>query len=414
MEGFRNYLSEILSNYTYDALRQITKKLNSTASKKLDMITSIISFLVKPENHDKLSQIFPAEIQGELLKILPDKHLKCICDDVWKQSPLITCSQCQAKQHTCCMGNLVYMSNYTCISCQMIKLNPADELIEFLIYPFLINETRKCKSFTFSKSLKNEINEFKTGTEVQFRCVKVKAPGYQICWPKRGTLFLNQKSIVEFKERKHKKETSLDMSIMLTLGTNEVGFEKRGDLEDYCLAVVKIRRNSSISLFSKLSQRLLDLETSSEIMKTYFKGDKDIKACWLKISMKCQFTLQPIVTPARGEKCNHPSCFDLGNFIEQQQIEKYTWRCPICTGPAFEVYVDEFLLRIIEKYQPKKLESIEITEDGKIRPEFVEDEAEKEITNIRTSQNQQSCKRLKAGVEIISVDEDSQLIVLDD
>jgi hypothetical protein len=412
MEGFSSYLSEILSNYTYDTLRQITKKLNSTASKKLEMISSIISYLVKPENHDKLTQVFPAEIQADLLRVLPDKQLKCICDDVWKKAPLVVCVVCNKKQHSSCIGNLVFEQKYYCVSCQMKKLNPADEVLDFLVYPFLVCENRnRTKNFMYSKSLKNEINEFKNGIEVQFRCVKVQAPGFQICWPKRGTLYLNQKPILEFKDRKHKKETSLDMSIMLTLGNNEISLEKRNDTDDYCLAVVKVKKLRSQDLLKKLSSKTLALHKSLDLIKSFFKPDKEVKPSLLKISLRCQFTLQPIKIPARGKKCNHQTCFDLQNFVEQQQIEKFTWRCPICTGPAFDVVVDEFLLKTIEKHLPKKLESVQMTEDYDCIPDFIKEETQKITSSVLPSTKIN--KRMKVGAEIISLEEDSQLIVLD-
>ena len=409
MEGFSTHLSQILSNYTYDTLRQITKKLSGAGTKKPEMVSYIIGYLCKPENHSKIGQVFPPELAKELSKVLPDKDLSCICDDCWKVSNLITCTVCSKKLHTACMGNLTFQKKFTCITCQFKILNPSDEVLQFLVSPFIIPENReKSVSFNYSATLANEISNVKTATEVQLRCIKIQSPGFCINWPKNGTLSINKRNIKEFKSDKNRKEVCLDISILLKVGTNEIGFSKKQDSEDYCLAVVKVRKNTVDSLFQKFVKNVQPVEKCLRLLNKTYLPEKDLKASHIKIVFKCPYSLQNIKYPARGKKCSHVSCFDLSNFIEFQKFENYYWKCPICKGPAYDVYVDGYLLSILQQYD--QLDAVEISEDGTIQPLF----EEKHQSEEKKSRPEKVIKKKIKPVEIVIIQETAKnLIIID-
>lgn len=366
MEGFSTHLSEILSNYTYDALRQITKKLSGTGTKKPEMISYIVSYLARPENHTKLPQIFPPELTKDLSKVLPDKDLSCICDDYWKVSSLLTCTICLKKLHSSCMGNLTFLKKFICISCQLKLLNPSDEVLQFLIAPFVLTENKeKSRQFTYSNPLKTEISDLRTGVEVQLRCIKVQSPGFSISWPKGGSLIVNKKIIKEFKSGK-RKDFSIDISILLHVGTNEIGFIKKQDPDDYCLALVKVKKHPTEELFQRFLKNPKPAEKFLKIVQKNFLPENEVKPSLIKVEVKCPYSLQTIKTPARGKKCEHINCFDLFNFIEFQKFENYVWKCPVCKGPAYDVYVDGYLLEALQQFE--HVYALEVFEDGRILP----------------------------------------------
>lgn len=362
MEAFSDQTTQILNNYSLDSLKQIMKRLNDPATKKPEMIRSIINYLSNPESLPSFSIILPPELIRELSSVLPDRNLKCICNK-FIGGDLISCNTCHKKQHVSCISNLSELLFYECIVCMMRKMNPADEVKEFLIEPYLITQDPVIKTFNYSKFLKNEVFSNKSGIEIQLRCVKLQMPGYCISWPKQASLIVNKKLMKEFKElpNQKRKDSALDLTIAFSLGRNEISLVKKTDEDTYALAVVKVRKLPIDKIFRKMSSSWVLKNKCVEFIQAKFADDNEIMQSSVKLNMKCPYTLKTIITPVRGKECSHINCFDLRTFIDIQRYESYTWRCPICKNPAYEVYIDKFIEEILSNCSAvDRLEAIQL------------------------------------------------------
>lgn len=419
MEAFSNQTTQILSNYTSCSLKRIMKNIGNPATKKQDMIRSIVFYLSNPENEPSFSSVFPRELLNDLAKILPDRNLKCICEKTTGNN-LIMCRTCKKKQHLSCMGNLSMLKLYECMACMIAKMNPADEVLDFLVFPYMIGLQPIRKSFNYTESLKNEVFSGKSGIEIQFRCIKLQRPGYCMSWPNKAELYINNMPVRKFKQPSsmHKrKDTALDLSTVFKIGVNEIWMVKDSDSDIYALAVVKVHKLTSEEILKKMSATSMLKDKSIEFIKAKFSDDNEIKSCSIRLNLKCPYTLRTINIPARGKDCSHLSCFDLITFIDIQKYENFSWKCPICKNLAYEIYVDKYFEEILNNSRKVGiLEGIQLKEDGNYDEIYLEDEDNS--LKRKLTENELPNKKLKKDSEYILI-KDSQpsrqnVILLDD
>ncbi|OMJ90865.1 hypothetical protein SteCoe_6742 [Stentor coeruleus] len=419
MEAFSNQTTQILSNYTSYTLKKIMKNIRNPASKKQDMIRSIIFYLSNPENEPNFSYVFPKELLNDLAIILPDKNIKCICDKT-SGNNLIFCRTCNKKQHISCMGSLSMLKFYECTSCMIIKMNPADEVLDFLVSPYMIGQQIIRKSFNYTESLKNEVFSNKSNIEIQFRCIKIQKPGYCMSWPNKAELYINNMSIRKFKQSSFiSKKNDIDLGLItaIKIGINEIWMTKDSDNDDYALAVVKVRKLTNEEILQKMSKVFILKDKSIEFIKAKFSDDNEIKSCSIRLNLKCPYTLRIINIPVRGKDCSHLSCFDLKIFIDIQKYENYSWKCPICKKLAYEVYIDKYFEEILNGCKNiDKLEGIQLKDDGSYDEIYFEDEDNS--LKRKCDENEHPNKKLKKDSEYVFI-KDSQpsrqcVIIIDD
>jgi hypothetical protein len=67
--------------------------------------------------------------------------------------------------------------------------------------------------------------------------------------------------------------------------------------------------------------------------------------------MRCQYFKTPIVYPVRSVQCmTHYQPFDLTNFLQaslKAAPSLQSWRCPICKKRAYDLSVDDYIMKII-------------------------------------------------------------------
>jgi hypothetical protein len=69
----------------------------------------------------------------------------------------------------------------------------------------------------------------------------------------------------------------------------------------------------------------------------------------LSISLNDPYNLEKIKLPARGKYCTHAQCFSLDTFVLMMNSTQYpNWRCPTCKKRCFNLYVDTYMLEIIQ------------------------------------------------------------------
>ena len=292
--AFLPQLKKKLEKYTNSSIKTILKICSlQNFSNKEENIESLSSFLANPRNKDQIFQKIPKNIIDDLTDFLLDPLMSCICESE-KGGNSVTCPICLKKQHISCMGDLASMENYECIRCQMNQMNPADEIIEYLVPPHLISSDPlmpKTKKFQFSSICRNEVLSGKYKFEIQIRCLKIEPPGYLVSWPKQGQLMINHKTIKEFREisnpLRKRKDMALDISFQLETGENSIALIKKNDSSNYCLAVIKIRRNSYDILLQKMQSCSISKEQSLKLIKSL--EESDVCSSSIKLNFKCPY-----------------------------------------------------------------------------------------------------------------------------
>lgn len=382
MEALNTQAISILKRYKSIALKDLLKRFKITGKKnKIEMAEAIASYIMNPENYNQIKTL-PYEILTDLGSFLPDPLLECICESEFK-ADMVYCTVCTKKQHKECIINLMKMPRYACITCQIKMMNPKDEVLEFLVRPGLVSSDPlrpKVLIFDVSKNIQNEVFSSKNKCEIQVRCLKVDCPGYCISWPKQGQLIINQKTIQEFRETSNhgtkRKNTALDISAVLNYGPNEISLIKRNDASQYCLAVVKVYKNSNDKIYEKMCLNTLSNQESINIIKSRFLNENEVKSSSIIVNLLCPYTKLLIHTPARGKDCTHINCFDLRTYIERQEYENYYWKCPICKLPSYFVVVDKYFEEILKlsRNNNQELTSIQLFENGTYNIIFPSDE----------------------------------------
>lgn len=107
----------------------------------------------------------------------------------------------------------------------------------------------------------------------------------------------------------------------------------------------------------------------------------------IDISLFCPLTHSRMVTPVRGQYCNHIHCFDgeaFCNLMWQKPSPK--WKCPICKGytPLSQLVVDGFIMEILASV-PENVKSVEFTSDGSWRIK------ENTLSSISTTSLNKTC-----------------------
>jgi hypothetical protein len=420
MENLTSQLAQILSNYTCTALRAIARKMNSNSNRKPEIITTLIAYILNQQNRNKLANLLPEQLYSELILILPDEDLSCICNQNTLNRPTVTCQSCSKKQHKNCISYFISTENYICPSCRVVKLNPAVEVIEFLIKPFIVADEQlqgQHRTFTMTKEIKDEIFVAANNIDLQLRCLNLTINQSGIMWPKQGNLYINERPIKEFKQNPSngvkKKDSAIDISLLVSIGINSIGLTKRNDNSVYCLSLAKVRKLTKEEVFEKLSAGVLTELECKDFITNLLDCDNDLQPCMVSFPLKCPYSLQLINCPVRGKNCRHPNCFDLKHFIEFQEYENNTWKCPICKKSANEPYVDAFIIKILKSLdKTRELDRVEVSKDGKYEVFYFE--AGEEATLKRSAPSVSPTNTVIEEVLISDSSSCNSVIIIDD
>lgn len=94
--------------------------------------------------------------------------------------------------------------------------------------------------------------------------------------------------------------------------------------------------------------------------------DDEVSVSTETISLRDSYTLGRIQIPARSRFCNHPTCFDLKNFLMMNQMRP-TWHCPLCDAKADygDLFVDDYMTDILDRYKADSdLDFLLLNKDG--------------------------------------------------
>jgi hypothetical protein len=78
-------------------------------------------------------------------------------------------------------------------------------------------------------------------------------------------------------------------------------------------------------------------------------NNSEVQIQMLSIGLNDPYNLEKIKLPARGKYCEHAQCFSLDTFVLMMSSTQYpNWRCPVCKRRCFSLYVDTYMLGIIQ------------------------------------------------------------------
>ena len=95
-------------------------------------------------------------------------------------------------------------------------------------------------------------------------------------------------------------------------------------------------------------------------------GDDDCRVASFELLLRDRYSLQRILTPCRGDTCEHDECFDLASYaaLNARASEPL---CPVCSRglPPARVHVDEMVVRLLAAAPGAP--AVELARDGRWR-----------------------------------------------
>ena len=139
---------------------------------------------------------------------------------------------------------------------------------------------------------------------------------------------------------------------------------KKGDKPIHYVSVMIAQRLVSARLLEDVVKNNSISETQSfDIIKAHFEGSQIVEP-FIKLSIKCPLTQEPIKFPARAEACLHVQPFCLKSFlISIEKSRPRNFACPICKMPCHRLLYDKFLKMKMDEASKQGLESCFFNEE---------------------------------------------------
>ncbi|CAD8151494.1 unnamed protein product [Paramecium pentaurelia] len=253
-----------------------------------------------------------------------------------------------------------------CTQCLLVSINPFQKIITKLAYT-----EYRCSGKENAKTSQTFNIDTSTNCNLEIRCVALNKQGlYDLTFPMSCTLLINGATIKEIRplqeksSLKKRRDTSIYINIKDLIRQNNFSkkfvFSIIEHLADqqyrkdtigsiYCFGLFLVEPLNVIQTIDKFKQLDIQPKIKSD------QNKKEIQVAKTIISLYCQFTLELIQIPAKGEFCQHEQCFCLCSFLEMMiKVEHKKWICPICKKVCFHLVIDKYQLFIIERI--KKLE----------------------------------------------------------
>nr|AQS22596.1 e3 sumo-protein ligase pias3 isoform x2 [Pseudodiaptomus poplesia] len=113
--------------------------------------------------------------------------------------------------------------------------------------------------------------------------------------------------------------------------------------------------SGSSSFANQMLSRLIEKGLSSPeetelLLKKKLTEDENAKCIEaMKVSLLCPISQTRMNFPCRATTCQHVQCFDADIFIQENEMNPKTWRCPVCQKPAHfqHLRLDGFFMSIL-------------------------------------------------------------------
>ncbi|CAD8146691.1 unnamed protein product [Paramecium octaurelia] len=262
-----------------------------------------------------------------------------------------------------------------CTQCLLVSINPFQKIITklaFAEYRSSGKENAKtCHSFTIE-------NSFDCNLEI--RCVSLNKQGlYDLTFPMSCTLLINGIPIKEIRPLQEKSSLKKRRDSSIFLNVKDI-LKQNNFSKKFVFSIIEhlpeqtYRKDTIGAIYSfglflveplnviKTIEKFKSLDIQPKIKSD--QGKKEILVAKTIISLYCQFTLELIQIPAKGEFCQHEQCFCLRSFLEMMiKVEHKKWICPICKKVCFHLIIDKYQLFIIERIKQLEISVDQIVLD---------------------------------------------------
>ena len=309
--------------------------------------------------------------------------LNCICIDknldnhsLIDKQKIIKCSNCEFYQHKNCISPMDESEIYICPVCQFTLYDPFLRIkYHFLIPKIITNNQQGLISYKFN--LENNIFNMDPPDKECFlilRCLKLTKDGFCLEWPDKIDLYINnnQNKIYSVNQNYDKFNNVINEQITFPIFNNEkklthfkkyIGnafeFFKLNEINEIKINFIKSEKKNYNKYIITLDY-VQYIDNIDDIMKEVkfiddtnelIKLTKSYNIIGEKINFLDPILKQNIIeVPARGMKCEHIPCFDLKNFFIKQN-ENLEFCCPICKKKVGLIYIDGFILKLIESFK---------------------------------------------------------------
>ncbi|CAD8061940.1 unnamed protein product [Paramecium sonneborni] len=248
-----------------------------------------------------------------------------------------------------------------CTQCLLVSINPFQKIIQRLAYI-----EYRCSGKENAKTSQSFTIDTPPNCNLEIRCVSLNKQGlYDMTFPMSCTLLINGNTIKEVRplqeksSLKKRRDTSIYINVKDLIKQNNSSKKFVFSIIEH-LADQSYRKDTIGSIYcfglflveplnvTQAIEKFKALDIQPKIRTEYNK--KDIQVAKTIISLYCQFTLELIQIPAKGEFCQHEQCFCLCSFLEMMiKVEHKKWICPICKKICFHLVIDKYQLFIIER-----------------------------------------------------------------
>ena len=138
---------------------------------------------------------------------------------------------------------------------------------------------RVYKSFEVNENLMRKLEDNRKIYELQLRCTKFDGKGYNNEWPVAGGVILNGKTIFETHKLLEKNDLPLNLSKLVSFGTNVISVLKYNDSQYYAASVMLVKSLSFAEIYEKMQKSMTTLDENQGkafIIKNFSPGNSKI------------------------------------------------------------------------------------------------------------------------------------------
>lgn len=271
---------------------------------------------------------------------------------------------------------------YMCPRCQLSWIDPLNAPVKVLcpMYKVPAGSNNSAKFFDVDRQTLDAIKGAGGVLQVQMRCLKLDAEGYEHSWPKHGWLRFNGKQLQpltqppENTSARKRKDEPFNVTTLVTSGRNAVEIIQYNDDDVYVGIVFLVNKKKAEKLCDEIKEKKREsifdsVKRAVDFMKPNENQEVELADKNRRMLIKCPMTYLPMNTPARGLHCDHLDCFNLETWVATNETCKVKkWRCPFCGKKSQEVMIDSLWVQILaEARKAKDPHEVELRPDGAFR-----------------------------------------------
>lgn len=346
----------------------------------------------------------------------------CICNSINNnqikdnETKFIQCSinSCNSIFHEKCINSIKTSPNFKCPKCILAQMDPFSKVLsqvsDFLFIP---NQNDNMEYDFFFSLDQNHIRAMLENPNVglEIRSIRLNTKEvHETTWIDYGEVFMNNMKFaqllplnlnVSLKKRKDEnfftRENIICGNNFLKVITKKSSSNEQNQFRfcensKHLMAVFLVEKQN----WSQVKQNIQTLDEKScieKIIKKFILDGSDntstdaiLKVDKITISLIDALDLKPIVTPARGQSCEHSQCFSLENYLKaMENTHPRNFKCPICKAPCYNLYIDGYFVNILKdsKKNYKNINEITFFRDGSYQINDMPKERESMIEEIR-------------------------------